>query len=85
MRPSEIPPEMVAPKKLTVKQAAQRLDCSKSLVYALCAAGRLRHYRIGVGRGTIRIEEHDLESVKQEAPNLDPLIGAGLKHLSMSG
>lgn len=68
---------------LTVKQAAQRLDVSKSLVYALCAEGRLKHYRVGIGRGTIRIDESDLSSVRME-PTLSPIVSAGLKHLAMS-
>jgi excisionase family DNA binding protein len=69
---------------LSVKQAAQRLDVSKSLVYALCAEGRLKHYRVGIGRGTIRIAEEDLASVREERshpPQL--LIEADLKHLSL--
>ena len=45
---------------LTVKQASERLNCSKTLVYALCGQGVLKHIRLGLGRGTIRIEEDDL-------------------------
>jgi excisionase family DNA binding protein len=40
-----------------VREAARFLDVSPSLVYALVADGRLRHYRIGKGRGAIRIPE----------------------------
>jgi excisionase family DNA binding protein len=40
-----------------VKEAARILDVSPSLVYALVAEGRLRHYRIGKGRGAIRIPD----------------------------
>ena len=43
-----------------VKQASDRLNCSRALVYALCGQGMLKHIRLGLGRGTIRIEEDDL-------------------------
>jgi excisionase family DNA binding protein len=46
---------------LTVKESSQRLQVSESLVYALCATGRIDHHRCGLGRGTIRIEEKALE------------------------
>ena len=64
---------------LTVKQAAERLNCSPSLVYELCAKGRIRHVRIGFGRGTIRIVEEALveflagAEVEQAVSNLSPL------------
>jgi excisionase family DNA binding protein len=45
---------------MTVKAAAERLEISPSLVYALCAAGKLRCHRIGLGRGCIRIDEEQL-------------------------
>jgi excisionase family DNA binding protein len=42
---------------VTVRQAAARLEVSVSTVYSLVAAGKLRCYRIGNGRGAIRIDE----------------------------
>lgn len=39
----------------TVRQAAEDLGISKSLMYDLCARRLIRHERIGLGRGTIRI------------------------------
>lgn len=50
---------------LTVKQAAQRAGVSASLIYALCAEGRLPHLRLGREgkRGTIRIREADLDGL----------------------
>lgn len=70
---------------ITVKQAAKRLNVSQSLVYALVAAGRLRSYRVGLGRGTIRIDEESLVEVKKEpAANVEDQTAAGLKHLAMS-
>ncbi|WP_088255536.1 helix-turn-helix domain-containing protein [Fimbriiglobus ruber] len=40
---------------LTVKEAAPRLRLSEASVYALCAAKKLRHQRVGLGRGKIVI------------------------------
>jgi excisionase family DNA binding protein len=42
---------------VTVRQTAARLEVSVSTVYGLIAAGKLRCYRIGNGRGAIRIDE----------------------------
>jgi excisionase family DNA binding protein len=47
---------------LTVKAAAARLGCSPALVYLLCAERKLAHVRLGTARGTIRVEEADLEA-----------------------
>jgi excisionase family DNA binding protein len=46
---------------MDVRDAAKRLEIGVSTVYALCHNGRLRHARIGLGRGVIRISEADLE------------------------
>ncbi|WP_169979748.1 helix-turn-helix domain-containing protein [Tautonia rosea] len=44
---------------MTVREAASRLEISRSTCYALVASGSLKHYRIG---GAIRIsEEHIAE------------------------
>jgi excisionase family DNA binding protein len=73
------------PVNISVKQAAERLGVSQSLIYSLCAARRLRHFRVGVGRGTIRIPEEALEEVKRvTAAKTDEALAAGLKHLSLS-
>jgi len=45
---------------LTVKRAAEILNVSQGLIYALCAQGKLEHERYGLGRGTIRIREDAL-------------------------
>jgi excisionase family DNA binding protein len=42
---------------LTVKQVAERLGVSPDTVYALCQAKKLRHVRVGLGRGHIRVSE----------------------------
>ena len=52
---------------LTVKQAAERLNVRPSTVYALCAGRKLRHARLGVGRGAIRIDEADLQDYLRSA------------------
>ena len=39
----------------TVKEAALLLRLSAAGVYALCAAKKLRHQRVGLGRGKILI------------------------------
>ena len=46
---------------LTVNQAAERLNVSVKTVRNLIASGRLAHYRIGTGRGVIRISEDALD------------------------
>ena len=50
---------------LTVADVAKRLRCSPSLVYGLCASGKLPHHRLGLGRGTIRVTEAQLEAFLQ--------------------
>jgi excisionase family DNA binding protein len=51
----------VAEQLLKISEVAQRLRCSIALAYALCAEGKLPHVRLGLGRGTIRVLERDLE------------------------
>lgn len=46
---------------MRVREVAERLEISVSMVYALIAAGRLPCTRHGLGRGTIRISEGQLE------------------------
>lgn len=47
---------------LTVKQVAKYLGVSLGAVYALCAQGLLSHFRVGTGRGAIRIALEDLRA-----------------------
>lgn len=70
---------------LTVKQAAEKIGVSAGLVYGLCAAGKIRHERFGLGRGTIRIPDEAMDEFRQScvqtgAERLAPLP---LKHLKM--
>jgi excisionase family DNA binding protein len=46
---------------MTVKEAATRLGVSTATIYALCAGRKLRHVRVGVARGLIRISESDID------------------------
>ncbi len=52
---------------MNIREAAVRLEVKPSTVYQLCSAGRLPHVRIGVGRGTIRISESDVEAYLRSA------------------
>ena len=44
-------------KHLSVREYAAAYGVSAATVYAMCAANKLRHVRLGAGRGTIRIQE----------------------------
>ena len=57
---------------MTVRQAAERLEVSLSLAYLLIAEGKLRAMRHGIGRGTIRITEDQLEEYLRSAGNAEP-------------
>lgn len=50
---------------LTVKQAAAALGVSPTLVYAIVEKRKIRHERIGLGRGVIRIPEDALEEYRK--------------------
>jgi excisionase family DNA binding protein len=50
---------------LTVRQVAENLSVSQACVYALLKRGRLAAYRIGIGRGAIRIRQEDLDEYLQ--------------------
>jgi excisionase family DNA binding protein len=72
---------------MTVKQAAQLLEISSGTVYALCAAGHLRHSRVGLGRGKIAISEEAInEYLKRNEKgraSLLPSIPPPPKHLRL--
>ncbi len=73
---------------LTVKQVAERLRISGSLVYSWCEDHLLPHYRMGGKgrRGKILIEEAALnaflQSRKVEAKPVDA-ASLGLKHITL--
>jgi excisionase family DNA binding protein len=66
---------------LTVRQAAEQLGVSQSLVYGLISSRQLRHCRIGNGRGTLRIPVDAIGEylarctfdVKEEKPAAPPV------------
>ncbi len=72
---------------MNVKQAAARLEVSMSTVYGLVASGKLRCYRIGNGRGTIRIDGSQIETFLSGAesnPRPEPTLHLPrLKHLRL--
>ena len=51
---------------LTVREAAMRLGVPERFIYRMAANREITHYRIGIGRGTIRIVAADLEEYIQE-------------------
>jgi excisionase family DNA binding protein len=76
---------------LTVRRAAEILNVSPNLVYALCATGALEHERYGIGRGTIRISEQALAAfqARSRAVAAPPTLTSSrptpvLKHLTLS-
>jgi excisionase family DNA binding protein len=74
---------------LTVAQAAERLGVKAQLVYQLCAAKKLRHARIGNGRGTIKIPAVAIDEylsgvmIAPKKDELPPERRAKLKHLRL--
>jgi excisionase family DNA binding protein len=71
---------------LTVKAAAKRLGVSAALVYALCSARRLRHIRVGIRRGVLRIPEDALEEFQASCrveTSSDAKRPMQLKHLNL--
>ena len=73
---------------LTPKAVAERLGVSQATIYGLIAAGKLKHCRIGLKRGVIRVSETHLEEflsgaepVHKEPPASVPARRVKLKHL----
>lgn len=66
-------------KTFSVSETAAELGVSMGTVYALCSRRLIRHERIGLGRGTIRIPEDAIEEYRrsvrvetEEARSLKP-------------
>ena len=64
------------PGDLLVSEAAGQLRCSEMTIYRLCKDGRLPHYRVGAGRGVIRIRIADLAACQQICRSLPADISA---------
>ena len=45
---------------MTIRETAARLEVSESLVYGLISSRKLGHYRLGNGRGRIRVSDEHL-------------------------
>lgn len=58
---------------ITVAAAASHLGIGVSTVRDAIRSGKLRHYRFGVGRGTIRIDPADLEDYRQRCLVVAPV------------
>lgn len=72
---------------LTAKQAADRLGVATATIYSLCGSRRLKHQRIGVGRGVIRIREEDLQAYSDGATveAEEPVRGQEAEDANMKG
>jgi excisionase family DNA binding protein len=57
---------------MTVREVANRLEISLSLAYLLISEGKLRATRHGIGRGTLRVSEAQLEEYLHAAQNAEP-------------
>lgn len=64
---------------LTVIEAARAMKVSKDAVYDLCDSGKLRHHRIGSGRGTIRIMPKDIDDFRRSSTST-PADTTELRH-----
>lgn len=67
---------------MTVKQAAEVLEVSVSMVYRLIDTGALGHLRIGK---SIRVEQADIDEFKQFARVRPSPAGRPLKHIRPPG
>ncbi len=63
---------------LEAKAASALLSISGTTIYALCESGKLAHYRIGSGRGTLRFKREDVQAYLESCyrPAEDALPGA---------
>ena len=57
----------MAEKHYTVKEVACRLNLSAQSVYQMCSRRKLRHLRLGVGRGAVRVPASALDEMLADA------------------
>jgi excisionase family DNA binding protein len=69
-------------KMFSVSEAAKELGVSAGTVYALCARRRIRHERIGVGRGTIRIPADAIEEYRSSV-TVSPVAEAAAQRTAL--
>ncbi len=48
----------------SVREAARWLGVSIATIYALCSSRKLKHYRLGLKRGKIVIDDNDLAAFR---------------------
>src|SRR5262245_59379881 len=76
-------------KNYTVRQVAGLLSISEQSVYQLCSQKKVRHLRLGIGRGTLRIPASALDefiaqsTVRADAPAEPKAPPAKLKHVKL--
>jgi excisionase family DNA binding protein len=59
----------------SVKQASELLNVATGTIYALCAAGKLRCSRVGLGRGVLRISDEAIqEYLKSREAGIQPVV-----------
>lgn len=75
----------MAERHYDVKGAAPLLYCSPSLVYALCKGKKLRHVRVGLGRGKCLIPESAIaEYLAQQTVAVDqPVPERRFRHVRL--
>jgi excisionase family DNA binding protein len=77
------------PQYLTVREVADRLRVSSSLVYRMVESGKIGCLRIGQGRGAIRVSERDLDQFIEQSqqtptqPQQRHARHGGLRHLKL--
>lgn len=73
-------------KLLKIAEAAELLAVSQQTVYGLCQRRLIRHVRIGVGRGAIRIEETALsEFLAARTVEGEPKDSTPLRQIKYAG
>lgn len=74
---------------LTVKEMAAALRISATTAYQLVESGKVPCHRVGTGRGSIRINQEDLDLYVEQCrsvpkPTRKKPVNVRLKHLSVS-
>jgi excisionase family DNA binding protein len=64
---------------LTVPEVARRLRVSNATIYAMTDSGKLKCYRIGNGKGTIRVSEDHLESMLNQRQDTTPVYSQHIR------
>ena len=65
---------------MRVREVAERLEVSVATVYALVASGKLKCYRVGMGRGCIRVSAEQLAEYLAGAEPKTSILPAPVRH-----